>query len=128
MPYIEIKDEDVWGTYDTLELAEAQVIQDNGQADLYPSAGDYELAITSQSACNLTAIVKTFAQVTEEIWAETRRKGKGSNYANAHPICRLYAEQIMHLSNLGTGSSSHDAWMKARDFCGRMVEENDNNL
>ena len=115
--------EDVWGTYDTIEEAKEQALIDNQNVESYPSANDYELALGSQKACNLTAIVRSLAQVTEEIWAEAKRKGKGTDYVNAHPICRLYAEQIHFLATKDHESDSpvHDSWMKASEFCERMA-------
>jgi hypothetical protein len=114
--------EDVWGTYDTIEAAKEQALIYNQNVESYPSANDYELALGSQTACNLTAIVRSLAQVSEEIWAEARRKSMGTDYVNAHPICRLYAEQISYLStkNFESDSPTHDSWMKAIEFCERM--------
>lgn len=122
IPLSEVKDEDVWGTYETRELAEAQACKDNEEKELYPSVHDYELAVASQTACNLTAIVRSFARVTDELWAEAHRKGMGTDYVNGHPISRLYAEQIMHLATLKS-TSVHETWVSARSFCGRMADE-----
>lgn len=62
------------------------------------SADDYGNAMLSQTACNLSGIIRSAAKVTEAIWAEARRLGKGTDWVNKHPIMRLYAEQISHLA------------------------------
>lgn len=60
---------------------------------------DYQRALDSQSACNLGAIVKALASVVDRIWATERAfKCGGTDWVNTHPIMRLYAEQISHLS------------------------------
>jgi len=55
---------------------------------------DYERALLSQSACNLSGIVHGLSEVLPRIWEESN----GTAETNEHPIVRLYAEQIMHLS------------------------------
>ena len=59
---------------------------------------DYDEALLSQSACNISGIVFSFSTVLDKIWKEAREFGKGTDWVNNHPICRLYAEQISHLS------------------------------
>jgi hypothetical protein len=67
---------------------------------------DYCNAIDSQNACNLSGIVRTFAEVTDRIWAEARSCKQGTEYVNRHPISRLYAEQILFLAGGGAGDAS----------------------
>lgn len=74
---------------------------------------DYQDAITVQSASNLSGVVKSFARVIEKISKEGFNEYKGTDWVNAHPICRLYAEQICHLTGGGTpsnGDSYHSAY------------------
>jgi hypothetical protein len=79
---------------------------------------DYQSALDAQMACNLSGIVHSFSSVMTRIWAEARALGKGTGWVNAHPIARLYAEQIAHLS--GAGITSHsDSYTKAHDTCTR---------
>lgn len=59
---------------------------------------DYEEAIMSQGACNLSGIVHSFSRVMDKIWEEAREQDKGTDWVNNHPICRMYSEQISHLS------------------------------
>ncbi len=79
---------------------------------------DYQSALDAQSACNLSGIVHSFSSVMTRIWAEANAMGKGTDWVNNHAICRLYAEQIAHLS--GAGITSHsDSFAKAHDTCTR---------
>lgn len=60
---------------------------------------DYESAIHSQTACNLSGLIYSFANVIKRICTEARIKNHGTDWKNNHSICRLYAEQIYHLTN-----------------------------
>lgn len=62
------------------------------------TANDYQNALDVQSACNLSGVVHSFSEVIERVWNEAHRLGKGTAWVNSHPICRLYAEQIAHLT------------------------------
>lgn len=73
------------------------------------SADDYGQAMLSQTACNLSGIMRSAAKATEAIWAEARRLNKGTDWVNKHPIMRLYAEQISHLTKAGELSSYGEA-------------------
>ena len=75
---------------------------------------DYQKALDSQSACNLSGIVHSLSEVISRIWEEAQEKGKGTDWVNSHPICRLYAEQIYHLTS-GT------TWENAYSQCSRKV-------
>lgn len=65
---------------------------------------DYEMAIDAQSACNLSGVVLAFAKIMERICEDTRELGTDAK--NTHPICRLFAEQIMFLAR-GKGDSDN---------------------
>ena len=71
---------------------------------------DYDEALLSQGACNLSGIVHSLSRVMDKIWKEARELGKGTDWVNNHPICRLYAEQISHLSR------GRD-WTDAYEYC-----------
>ncbi|MHC4434967.1 MAG: hypothetical protein ACYTBS_24275 [Planctomycetota bacterium] len=58
---------------------------------------DYEKALFSQSACNLSGLVHALSEVVDRIWVEARLRGEGTEYVNNHPIVRLYVEQLQHL-------------------------------
>ena len=74
---------------------------------------DYKFAIYSQSACNLSGIIHQFSDTISRIWDEARELGKGTEWVNTHPICKLYAIQIAHL----TKTDSISSWREAFDFC-----------
>ena len=57
----------------------------------------YEMALVSQSACNLSGLVHSLAYAMELIWEEARNEGQGTDYVNTHPIVRLYVEQMSFL-------------------------------
>ncbi len=65
----------------------------------FVTAHDYEMAEFSQSACNLSGIVHSLDKIVTKLWNEARRDGHGTDWVNQHPIVRLYAEQISHLSS-----------------------------
>ena len=60
---------------------------------------DYEDAMYSQSACNLSAIAHSLTDVLGRI----RQEVHGTDAVNKHPIVRLYVEQMAHLSGAGVG-------------------------
>jgi hypothetical protein len=63
------------------------------------TANDYQTALDVQSACNLSGVVRSFAEVMPKIWDEARSQNQGgTDWVNSHPICRLYAEQIAFLA------------------------------
>lgn len=76
---------------------------------------DYGRALDAQSACNLSGIVFSFAQVMQRICNEANAGGHGTEWKNAHPICRLYAEQIVHLTDRPTLDG--DTYSKAYSVC-----------
>jgi hypothetical protein len=65
---------------------------------------DYQQAMDSQAACNLSGIVFSFAQAMEKICAEAQAAGHDTEWRNRHPVCRLFAEQILHLTGSDPGS------------------------
>ena len=85
------------------------------------TANDYQSAIDSQSACNLSGIVRSLAEITDRICEEARANGQGTDYVNRHPICRLFAEQIMHLTS-GT-SSAGTSYGEALKICEERLAE-----
>lgn len=68
---------------------------------------DYRAAELSQSACNLSGIVRSFADIIARMCDDPAAYGidHSTDARNEHPICRLFAEQIHHLSHVGVGSS-----------------------
>jgi hypothetical protein len=68
------------------------------------------LAIQVQDACNLSAVVKSFAKVTEDLWILARDKGEGTDWVNNHPVSCLFAHKIADLSNCTNQSNMEYAW------------------
>jgi len=80
---------------------------------------DYQMAMDSQCAPNLSGIVFSFAKIMERICEDTREEG---GYAkNTHPICRLFAEQISHLSG-GGPCGDWESFHKAYEICEEMAK------
>lgn len=56
-----------------------------------------------QDACNLSGIVKSFANVVAEVRARLESENKGgTDNVNEHPVCQLWADKIAHLTNTQT--------------------------
>jgi len=62
-------------------------------------------ALDVQSACNLSGVARSFGEVM--IALRRLPDCTGSDWANRHPVARLFAEQIAHLT--GAGVPSDDA-------------------
>ena len=77
---------------------------------------DFENAIHSQSACNLSGLLYSFSDVMQRIRNEAKLKNKGTDWINSHPICRLYAEQVYHLTR-------KTDWLKAYRECENMLRK-----
>jgi hypothetical protein len=58
---------------------------------------EYEMALLSQGACNLSGLVHSLSQAMKLIWEEATEQGQGTDYVNNHPIVRLYVEQMSFL-------------------------------
>jgi len=57
----------------------------------------YQLALASQTACNMSGIVSTFAGALHAMC----EAGLNTDARNKHPISILYAVQIAHLAGVG---------------------------
>lgn len=64
---------------------------------------DYRFALDSQSACNLSGIVFSFAEIMGRICKD----GGDTQDRNTHAICRLFAEQIYFLATAGEAPSAY---------------------
>jgi len=78
----------------------------------------YELAIFSQGACNLGALVRSWAEVMNTLQQEARDNHLGSEWINKHPINVLFAEQIYHLTGQGSMYSHSYAECVAKSAAG----------
>lgn len=70
-------------------------------------------ALDVQTACNLSGVARSFAEVMSALRASA--DCTGTEWANTHPVARLYAEQIAHLSGAGPGDPS--TYSAAYDKC-----------
>lgn len=75
-------------------------------------------AIDVQSACNLSGVARTFADITSAMRMEHKMD---TPTCNRHPVCRLFAEQIAHLT--GTPTDSGSDYTTAYDECTRLAEQ-----
>jgi hypothetical protein len=56
-------------------------------------------AITVQDAVNLSGVLHSFSEiVTEVIWPEARKQGKGTDFVNRHPIVTLFLSKLASLN------------------------------
>jgi hypothetical protein len=56
-------------------------------------------AILCQDACNLSGVLASFHNVvTDVLWPEARRLGKGTEYVNTSPIVTLFLDKLASLN------------------------------
>ncbi len=66
------------------------------------------MALSVQSASNLSGVVHSWAQVQSVLSAEANRTGEGTDWRNSHPINRLILVQLAHLAGVPTDMSGLD--------------------
>jgi hypothetical protein len=81
----------------------------------YTLAQAAQLAIDIQDACNLSGVVRSFAEVTETLWADSRANNRGTSGVNHHPVSVLFASKIGDLTGVGCGDL--DTFNTAYDLC-----------
>lgn len=89
----------------------------------FPTPEDFADAIAVQNACNLSGVVFSFSRVMQRICNEASAKGHGTEWKNRHPIVRMYAEQIAHLSGAGMPSDEGCSYSKAHAECDARSKE-----
>ncbi|MGD0627401.1 MAG: hypothetical protein ABSB32_22205 [Thermodesulfobacteriota bacterium] len=75
---------------------------------------EYEMALLSQGACNLSGLVHSLSAAMELIWEEAREQGQGTDYVNNHPIVRLYVEQMSFLCRADYSASYRTCLEKSK--------------
>ena len=62
----------------------------------------YTQAVFSQTACNLSGLIHSLPKIADQVWEEVKAEHGFMNTSafNGHPVMRLFAEQIMHLTNM----------------------------
>jgi hypothetical protein len=78
---------------------------------------DYQFAIYSQNACNLSGLVHALSNLMPKIWNEANEKKKGTDYVNQHPLVTLYIEQCNTLAK-----TDFTSWKNAMDLCEEKVK------
>lgn len=82
---------------------------------------DWEEAIQVQDACNLSGVVHSFSRVVSKV-REQLCIDTGGKYStddvNQHPICKMYAEKILHLA----GECSMDTFSECQEQAERLKE------
>lgn len=71
--------------------------------------------LAAKSACNLSGVVHDFSKHIPTIWNLASLLGKGNNWVNYHPMCRLFADCILSLT-YGV-ISSNESMAKANRYC-----------
>jgi hypothetical protein len=77
---------------------------------------DYQDALFSQSAVNLSGIVRSLHDILGRIWQDAHNFGLGTDWVNQHPISRLFAEQIAHLTQAGP-CTNMESYHNAYECC-----------
>lgn len=77
------------------------------------SIADYQNALYSQTACNASGLIHDLSDVMSKIWCDAFDTGKGSDWANHHPILRLYLEQLVMINQAGWIQDSEGTWSAA---------------
>jgi hypothetical protein len=77
-----------------------------------------QLALDVQAACNLSGVVRSFAEITS--WMRSEQQ-MDTDTCNRHPVSRLFAEQIAHLT--GGGTLDVATYSRAYDWCVQMTRE-----
>ena len=84
---------------------------------------EYELAVLSQGACNLSGLAHDLSRVVSLIWEEARDCGEGTDYVNTHPIVKLYTEQMHYLASCTPKNAYVPRnWSEAYAECKRLAE------
>ena len=74
-------------------------------------------AIQVQDACNLSAVVHSMDETISDLWSMARALGKGTDWVNNHPICRLYASKIAHLTGMLASANTLAFHAEAEELC-----------
>ena len=83
---------------------------------------DYQMALDSQTACNLSGLIHSWSKVFPRIWEDVRAHGEGTLSANGHPICRLLLEQAYYLGTSGSAREKR-SYSDASKICQQRARE-----
>ena len=65
---------------------------------------DFQAAIDVQNAVNLGGVIHSFDRIVNRL----QNMKKGTDWVNSHPICKLFATQIEHLTSKTDYMKSHE--------------------
>ena len=60
---------------------------------------DYQTALDVQNACNLSGVIRSWAEITARIWEDIRAGNGGTREFNLHPINVLFASKVQALTH-----------------------------
>ncbi len=74
------------------------------------------LVLELQNASNLSGVLRTFHEVVSDVlWPEARRLGRGTEFVARHPIITLFLEKLCSLNGVVTDSNRvHLAYRECR--------------
>lgn len=73
----------------------------------------YQVALDVQGACNLSGIVRAWIVEIDKLNAYARENNKGTEFVNAHPINKLFANKVADLCRAVTFTE----YLAAYDEC-----------
>ncbi len=72
-------------------------------------------AYACQDACNLSGVVNSFTRAIARLWKIAHEgSGKGTEWVNTHPVCKLFSSKIVSLSGEPTGDDWNNAYQEAK--------------
>jgi hypothetical protein len=74
-------------------------------------------AMTVQDASNLSGVVHSLDEILSDLWVMARALGQGTAWVNHHPICRLCASKIAHLTGMFACASTLTFHAEAEELC-----------
>jgi hypothetical protein len=74
-------------------------LYDKPEEDTELTEADWADAYMSQSACNLSGLVFSWARIMHRLNNSVRLEKGGTDQVNRHPINRLFAEQVSFLTS-----------------------------
>lgn len=91
----------------------------------------YQDALDSQTACNLSGLVKSLDRCLNLIWEESKEAGEkgGTEFVNTHPVVKMFVTQMLHLSmqQAADFETWHEAYLvceqKAKDAQEKIIEK-----
>lgn len=77
-------------------------------------------AVACQDACNLTGVLRSFAEAMTVVRAASTAGGHGTDWINRHPIAQLFADKIADL----TGRPDFAGYSAAYQACRKIALDN----